>query len=185
MENTEFRLNESKFFLERMKDSKEDKSLEFEYHLNAYISSSRSVIWIMNSEYSKVNGWKKWNEDKGVSEELKKLLDGIVKMRNRSLKQKPLKVTTYTTIGDDKNFCDINDVFKRFVGKKVAIEIETMKEKRNEFNFYEDANRVEVSGKLKSSTTVEEFKNKDIIDICIEYDAWLSIIVNECVSIFG
>lgn len=182
MENTEFRLNESKFFLERMKDSK-DKSPEFEYHLNAYISSSRSVIWIMNSEYSKVNGWKKWYEDKGVSEEQKKLLDGIVKMRNRSVKQKPLKVTTYITIGDDKNFCDINDVARRFVGKKVSIEI--MEEKRDGFNFYEDKNRVEVSGELKISTTVEEFKNKDIFDICIEYDAWLSIIVNECVSIFG
>ena len=53
-----------------MKDSK-DKSLEFEYYLNAYSSSSRSVIRIMNSEYSKVNGWKKWYEDKAVSEEQK------------------------------------------------------------------------------------------------------------------
>ena len=65
-------------------------------------------------------------------------------------------------IGDAKNFCDINDIAKRFVGEKVAIEI--MEEKRDGFNFYEDTKRVEVSGILKISTTVEKFKNKDIFD---------------------
>lgn len=182
MENTEFKLNESKFFLEKMKESKDEK-IEFEYYLNAYINSSRSVLWIMKSEYSKINGWKKWYEDKD-DEEQKNILDGIVKMRNRSIKQSPLKVTTYYTIGDDKKFYDIKEAFRKFDGRKVDISIKPLEEKVEEFKMYEDNNKLEISGKFNISTTVEEFKYKDIIDICEEYDTWLSNIVNECINIF-
>ncbi|WP_050607249.1 hypothetical protein [Clostridium niameyense] len=186
MENTEFRLNESKFFLKRMKENKE-KSPEFEYYLNAYVSSARSVLWIMKSEYSKLKEWGKWYDNKGVSQEQKKLLDGIVKMRNRSLKQRPLKVRKYATIGDDKSFCDIDEVFKKFIGKRVNIKIEPIEDLKNlkGFNIYNDNNHTEVTGKLKISTTVEEFKNEDIINICEEYDVWLSNITSECINIFG
>ncbi|MCW6124219.1 hypothetical protein [Clostridium sporogenes] len=183
MENTEFRLNESKFFLEGMKENKE-KSPEFEYYLNAYISSARSVLWIMKNEYCKLKEWKKWYDDKDVNQEQKKLLEGIVKMRNRSLKQRPLKVKEYITIGDDKNFCDIGEVFKKFIGKRVNVEIKQIEDLKK-FNISEDRNYTEVIGKLRISTTVEEFKNKDIINICTEYDTWLSNIVNECINIFG
>jgi hypothetical protein len=97
VENTEFRLNESKFFLGKLKENKE-KTLEFEYYLDAYVSSARSVLWIMKSEYSKLNEWNKWYEEKDPNEEQKKLLKGIVDMRNRTLKQRPLKVKKYASI---------------------------------------------------------------------------------------
>lgn len=182
MQDTEFRLNESKFFLKTMKEN-EEKKPEFEYYLDAYISSARSVLWIMNSEYCKLKEWKKWYDEKGVNNEQKKLLDGIVKMRNRSLKQRPLKVRKYTTVGDGKNFCDIEEVMRKYLGKEITLEIKEI-EKPENYSFYEDENSTVVSGVLKISTTVEEFKDKDIIDICEEYDSWLTDVVSECIRKF-
>lgn len=186
MEDTKFRLNESKFFLERMKES-EEKSTEFEYYLNAYVSSARSILWIMKSEYSKLSEWKSWYDEKVVSDEQKKLLDGIVKMRNRSLKQKPLKVREYITIGDDKNYLDFNNLLRKYIGKKVSFKIEELDKfnEANGFTFNERDGETTVTGKLKISKTVEEFKDKDIINICEEYDTWLTSVVNECINTFS
>jgi hypothetical protein len=119
-----------------------------------------------------------------IVKEQKKLLKGIVDMRNRTLKQRPLKVKKYATVGDDKNFCDIYEVFDRYIGEKINLTIEAMDEDPG-FSVREDNDETQITGKLKISTTVEEFKNKDIIDICAEYDEWLSSIVNECIKLFG
>lgn len=183
MENTQFRLDESKFFLERMKENKE-KLPEFEYYLSAYTSSARSILWIMKSEYNKINEWEKWYDEKVVSDEQKKLLDGIVKMRNRSLKQRPLKLRQYITVGDDKNFCDFVEVMRKYNGKKVKIKIEH-KNSGGKFDLIEKEGETNVSGILRVMKTVEEFKNKDIIDVCEEYDVWLTGIVSECIEMFG
>ncbi|MDF2503067.1 hypothetical protein [Clostridium sp.] len=184
MENTEFRLNESKFLLEKMKESK-SKSPDFDYYLNAYISSSRSVIWIMKNEYSNINGWKKWYECKGLSKEQEILLKGIVEIRNSSIKQKPLKVGTYITINDNEESYDIKELLSDYNGKKMKFKFEIQEEELDHVNIIKDTNHFSISGKLKIASTVEKFKNKDIIDVCMEYDNWLTDIVYECTKIFG
>ena len=54
--NTKLKLKEALFFLQKM-ETHVDIEPDFDFYLNAFVSSSRSVKWIMNKEYSKVEGW--------------------------------------------------------------------------------------------------------------------------------
>jgi hypothetical protein len=59
MTGTKLKVNEAKFFLEKMKESFQ-KQPDFDYYLSAFISSSRSVLWVMRCEFSKIHGWEEW-----------------------------------------------------------------------------------------------------------------------------
>ncbi|RHR21780.1 hypothetical protein DWX43_23515 [Clostridium sp. AF19-22AC] len=118
MKNTESRLGEARFFFNKMKES-ENVFPEFNYYLNAFISSSRSVLWIMNAEYNKIEGWHKWYADKEPDELTKIMLKGIVDARNRSLKKEPLYANKYITLGDDQCYTDLMEILESLVGREL------------------------------------------------------------------
>ena len=55
---TEHKLEETHYFLDRLIDSYNTHPV-FDYYLSAFISSARSVGWILNAECAKVPEWKK------------------------------------------------------------------------------------------------------------------------------
>ena len=52
---TKHKLEEAKFFLEQLR-ANYGKLKKFDYFLSAFISSARSVTWVMRNEYSSVPG---------------------------------------------------------------------------------------------------------------------------------
>lgn len=88
------KLNEAEFFLNNLKKHK-NIFPEFDYYLNAFVSSARSILWIMKFEYGSNNKWRDWYNNKTTSESEDILLRGIKNMRNRSIKQAPLKTKKY------------------------------------------------------------------------------------------
>jgi len=56
MTDTQYKLNEASFFLERMKEANRDKN-GLRYNLSAFLSAFCSVPEIMNIEFQKISGF--------------------------------------------------------------------------------------------------------------------------------
>lgn len=188
LNETNNRLNEADFFLNKLKEHK-DVFPDFDYFLNAFISSARSVLWIMKNEYGSNEAWKKWYNNKPTSESEDILLKGITKMRNRSLKQAPLKIRKFPMISLGSETVDLYEELHKYIskhGKNKKYSL-TIKEKDNvetrEILVNEDI--LTINGKLNIYDTVEEFKESNIIDKCEEYLLWLKLLVEECTELFN
>lgn len=183
MERTNSKLNEAKFFLEMLQINNE-KYPEFDYYLNAYFVSARAVLWIMKAEYSKIEGWKQWYDNKTPEAKVQVMLKNIVQARNRSLKQNPLKTRKYITLElGDGEFVDIKEKMRKFSGKKVELEIQAVKNKKRVVE--ETDSTLHMVGKININNTIKEFKNNDILEICKNYINWLEEIVEECEKKIG
>jgi len=59
MSNAREKLREAKYFLDRMRETQQDRD-PFKYNLSAFLSAARSVRWVLEAEYGKSPGFKKW-----------------------------------------------------------------------------------------------------------------------------
>ncbi len=63
MSKSKLKYNEAKYFYEQMKSKfKEGKTEEFKYCINAFLSSARSVFFVMQKEFRKYKGFDEWYE---------------------------------------------------------------------------------------------------------------------------
>lgn len=189
MKNTEQKLNESNFFLDKLKQT-QGKHPEFDYYLNAYVSSARSVLWIMKSEYNSIPNWQEWYNNKETTPDEDKLLKGIVDMRNRSLKIEPLHTNEIPLICTSTNKIDLYSELHDFLGDgkhKVELNISTYDTKipKEEEGIKKTTTSITFSGKLSMVESVSEFRTFNIYDKCNEYFEWLKNIVDECIKNFG
>ncbi|MBU8908481.1 hypothetical protein [Desertibacillus haloalkaliphilus] len=181
------KLNEADFFLNKLKEHK-NIFPEFDYFLNAFVSSARAVLWIMNSEYDSNNNWRNWYENKSTSESEDILLRGITNMRNRSLKQAPLKTKKYSIIHSDSETVDVYSEMKIFLeknGKDKKYNLEIKEVDNIENQIVRNEKELTIHGILNIYDTVEEFKDSNVIDKCEEYFLWLKSLVEECTSLFN
>lgn len=89
MSKSKLEYNEAKYFYEQMKSKfKEGKTEEFKHCINAFLSSARSVTFVMQKEFRKYKEFDEWyelqKEKKFNDEKLKK----FVTLRNISLEGK-------------------------------------------------------------------------------------------------
>ena len=114
MTETEKKLNEAQFFLDALISSKKDPE-KFNFFLSAFLSSSRSVSWVMRNEFSKVQEWQDWWDSKEPSSREQTLLRLFSELRNRSQKSKSVKTGFEITFDFKfKNEEDLNLVQKYF-----------------------------------------------------------------------
>jgi len=91
MSKSREKFNEAKYFYEQMKSKfKERKTEEFKHCINAFLSSTRSVTFVLQKEFKKYKGFDEWYElqieKKFKDEKIKK----FVTLRNISLKEEPI-----------------------------------------------------------------------------------------------
>ena len=106
--NSRKRLDEAFFHLRKLKESQNSNIEEFEIYLNAFISSARSVTWILNTECSKSDILKLKYDSYKFEKSHDELLDLMTKLRNKSVKIEPIKVEaiTYKYVVDFKESKD-------------------------------------------------------------------------------
>ncbi len=179
MQDTRNKLNEARFFLEKM--SRNYRKSTFNYYLSAYISAARSVLWIMRSEYHDVEGWEGWYSAKEPNTNETLFLRKINDIRVRSEKVKPL--TTDGVIGFMLPEDIITDEVKAFLeknkGKKIEMMIDRSDPKVESAKLNED-NTLSVTGKLKAFRMIEDFPGEDVLDVCKRYCKLLESLVKEC-----
>lgn len=182
--NTMKKLDEAKFFLERMKAP--DNNRYFDYYLSAYISASRSVLWVMKAEFTHVQGWEKWYDSQTPTVEEKLLLKKINDIRVRTTKKKPLHTSERALLDIPKEHIteEVKEFMKAIGDKKVEVSIQESQDDKTGVRVGDE--QITFTGKISEMfRRLPEFRDEDIIKVCERYVAFLKRLVVECEKEFG
>ena len=94
------KLQEAEFFLQHMRDT-DSTSKEFDYFLNAFIGSCRSVQWVLSSQFNKNPELKLWLEQQSPTEDEQRILKSTNELRVRSTKIESVKTDKKATFAFD------------------------------------------------------------------------------------
>jgi hypothetical protein len=116
---TQLKLQEALFFLEKMEEFY-TVNPDFDYYFNAFISSGRSVTFVMQKEYSKIQGFEEWYENRVLNEKENTLLKKLsIDLRNTSIHLKSLTTTLeYIFLIPDHININEDNQYQIFVKKK-------------------------------------------------------------------
>jgi hypothetical protein len=181
-DRTSRKLEEAKFFLDQLAPNY-GKAKKFDYFLSAFITSARSVLWVMRNEYNDVEGWEEWYERRQPNEEEQALLRGTNEVRVRIEKIAPLNTLStiafagHITAGDQER---IRTAMKKTAGKRIPV--------RATGTLESSAVEMELDGEWVRFEAVEviprreldEFPGQNILDVCNRYFAAVSSVVREC-----
>lgn len=183
------RLKEALFFLTEM-DKSYMKSNNFFYYLSAFILHSRTVLWVMKKEYSKVDGFKEWYDSKEATKGEKELLKKLTKLRNDAEKKGIIGAHIRASLivseknikesGHFSNFEELSEYFEAHSGEEfVMLTKEELKELGGKKGL--------ISGKMEDMVIeFEDFPDMDIMVVCKIYFTFLmNIVLLECLPKFG
>jgi hypothetical protein len=122
MTNTQHKLNEASFFLGKLEQDYL-KHPDFDYYLSAFISSARSVLWIMRSEYHTIEGWEDWYISKKPDQDEELFLKRVNEIRVRSEKITALKTGSGMSVLIPKESLsqELKDAMKGTANKHVKV----------------------------------------------------------------
>lgn len=180
MTRTSAKLDEARFFLRHIDQSK-TRYPEFDYYLNAFLGSARSVLWVMRAEYQDVPGWKTWYDSKQLTTEDKTLFDALRDVRNRSVKRGTVEteISAIVDIPKARNDPNVNAAFfaTDTPGKVEFVPLDGSEATAQILR----ENRPIAYGVLKTVyRRVDEFPEEDVVSVCKKYLERLESLVNEC-----
>jgi hypothetical protein len=179
--NTELKLNEAKYFFNLLSKNIE-RNQEFDYLLNAFISSARSVTWIMKSEFVHLNGWKEWSASHDWAEEEQLLLSLMNTLRVESTKRASLRTAISFTVNIPADSLDSEKLKKieSMLGKHTRVEISETKPEETEGSVVVGQATVHDVKRIVKNIKSDE----DIMELCRKYLSILDILVRDCIAIF-
>lgn len=182
-DRTRHKLSEAKFFLEQL-EANYGKLKKFDYFLSAFISSARSVTWVMRKEYSKVVGWERWHNSRELSNEEAALLKGTNLVRVKTEKLSPLKTDSLFSVQgikvENSDLERLQRAMAKGKGQKVPV---SLSGSAGNFRL-----GLEIAGERFSFPATEvladrrlqEFPEENILKVCQRYYQTLASIVDEC-----
>jgi hypothetical protein len=195
MNRTRGKLEEARFFLGELERTYYEHVEELErlasgnhkppvcqYYLSAFISSARSVMWVMRSEYQAAESWEEWYQSKKPNSDDKELLGTINAVRVRSEKQAPLNLgynIAFNDVSMASDKTELDESKPTWRRKQYHLKVHRVIEDGEEV---EEMDRViEFKGEISSFFwAIEEFPNKDILAVCKKYFTLLEDMVGEC-----
>lgn len=187
---TRHKIEEARFFLGKMRNIQDeaarriDQELplisEFIYYLSAFISSARSVPWVMRHEYCDVPGWERWYESEEQLKEEQELLAVFRIMRNVNEKRGDLSTMTAiypTIILQQVSDSDIESQNLDHCGKpRYCITIGSEGDP-------DGCTRIDAYAAFELHSPV--FGNHDVVATCDRYFRILDLLVRKCERQFG
>jgi hypothetical protein len=89
MTETQRKLREAQYFLHTTSQLFNNQSLEFEFHLNAFVNAARNVTFVLQNEYSRAPGFKEWWAGHQIQQD--EAAKKFVNLRNVSLKERSVR----------------------------------------------------------------------------------------------
>lgn len=177
---TRHKLAEAQFFLDQLKLN-HGKLKKFDYFLSAFISSARSVFWVMKSEYKHVSGWEAWHKITHPTQEEDALLKGTNAIRIRTEKHGSLKTAPTFAIQvrkeDEERF---RESLSKSKGRKVSLKLSgTNKDCVVEMNI-DGEQIVFPATEVRMDRKLDEFPDRSILEVCQRYYDTIARIVDEC-----
>lgn len=193
MGSTKGKLLESKFFLDRLEESYLLHP-DFGYFLSAFISSARSVFWVMRHEYGQVPGWQEWYSSLDLSNEHRVFLRKINKIRIRTTKKEPLmsnlRLSLHIPRGEMTG--DLEAKLRGLQGETFRMTLRPAPEATTDQPMSRLNDDDEMSGSIQFRARFEEmfrfvgdFPDENILDVCKNYYDIIEKIVSECEGRFA
>lgn len=176
MTNTKEKLLEAKYFLERMTEKQSDRDA-FKYNLSAFLAAARSVTLIMQKEFDKAPGFKKWYSEKQAkmqSDEVMKLLND---KRVMTIHQQPVRPHAHVNVGISEHVVISESISIVITHANGTIE-------RRESKPTPPPPPAETEATTEWRWYFDELPGKDIITLCQEQIVKLETLVTECESRF-
>ncbi|OGW42810.1 MAG: hypothetical protein A2Y66_06075 [Nitrospirae bacterium RBG_13_41_22] len=176
MHNTFKRFQEAQFFFDKLRENKE-KQPDFDYYLNAFISSARTTFWIMKAEFGDIKKWQEWYDLKKFEPEQEAFIEKITDLRNRAVKKAPLETKMKVKINKMPESLDefMKLGFDWLIEKKKDVKLS-----------YEAEQQSGSPYKIKGIYFEHDiFPGEDILKICENYLKMLQEKVFECIDLFG
>ena len=176
MSFTRSKVEEARFFLGHMEKAR-TKLPDFDYFLNAFIGSARSVLWVMRAEYQEITGWKQWYDGKQLSPKEKAFFASINEVRTRSVKLGTLAadlvaIVDIPSTGNPAAFLPTN-----VPGRVELIPLDGSERTKGILK----ARPAVAFGTLKAThLKIDEFPDEDIASVCRRYLQRLESLVDEC-----
>lgn len=185
MTRTEEKLQEAKFFLEKLQ-ANYYTSPDFDYYLNAFINTARSILWIMRSEYVEIPGWEEWFSSREPTDEEKDFLKKVNESRVQSTKVSSLRTKTMVRFEIPPDFVtdDLKQLFQKIEDKEIEVNspltlrrIESFEGKATKF---EGGVLNTVLINPEPFREMQSFPGEDALATCAHYYELLKELVNEC-----
>jgi hypothetical protein len=186
MEKTREKLEEARFFLSHLELNYQELPI-FRHYLNAFISSARSVLWIMRAEYCRVSGWEDWFKSQQPTPEEQELMTQTTEARNRTEKQSPLKpVYQLEAIVDAEQLSkSVEELKSEMIGKEFRLDIRGLSDDMTQEVLIIGEENEFIGEVERYFVKLDEFKNEDVLDVCRAYLLFLERAVDECERTFG
>ena len=178
MNNTEDKLSEAKYFLERMKEHVMDREA-FRYNLSAFLAAFRSVTFIMQKEYNEISGFSEWYNKKQIEMKKDEKMKLLQEKRNITIHQKPIHPRAHVNVNATLSIGLVPEI-------NVTISHANGTEER-----YSSTEEERPQTPVKSNVNVkwrwyfDEFPDVDVITICEECLKKMKDIVSECKKKFS
>jgi hypothetical protein len=181
---TQTKLDEAIFFLGQI-ESNSFNSPHLGYYLSAFISSSRSVLWVMRHEFCQVDGWLEWYESKIPSPEMTRFLQSLNDLRTRAVKKETPSVQYMIDFrippGGLTN--EKAEWLRSSAGQSLIVTVYTEDEPSPSIS---TEHGISFDARVDSAfPSVSEFSGDDILKIGRQYVTWLSTLADECEAKFG
>lgn len=181
MNRTRKKLDEAAFFLMRL-EAITGTYPESDYYLSAFITSARSVTWVMRHEYAHVCGWTCWYESTKPSTTDAEFLSKMNEIRIRAEKKFPLETqfSIFADLGPEQH----EAVSKFTHGKKVRMKVLEFKElpddaKPEPFHSLQFG-ALEIKTTARAVRTISDFPHMDLLTVCRHYQRLLADLVQRC-----
>jgi hypothetical protein len=185
MAATQEKLLEAKFFLDKLRASIWVQP-DFDYYLNAFLGSARSVLWIMRAEYSDTPGWEEWYKSKELNALDVAFLRDINELRIESTKRSSVRTKPMVQFEIPEHFVtgEVKDFFQRAAGKNGKGTIGEIGPLTNVLITIEGKSANLVVSSIKPYRGISSLVGEDALETCVRYYGMMEEIVSECRKYF-
>ena len=182
MSKSREKLNEAKYFYEQMESNyKEGKTEEFKHCINAFLSSARSVTFVIQKEFKKYKGFDEWYELQKEKKFNDERLIKFVTLRNISLKEEPINPRYIFGVMFEKGIkLNPKDEFIIETDVSSYVSHHYKPSKSTKSNVIEENIRNLKKADIFYSCMFAEIPEVNLFDICEFYLSVLSDLVSEC-----
>jgi hypothetical protein len=184
MSRTRRKFMEATFFLRKLEESVTEHP-DFDYFFSAFVSSARSVTWVMKAEYKECPGWLRWYETKKPDESEHLLLSQMNALRVRSEKFEPLETRVAVVVDFPPSAVtpELRDLLNMSIGRPVQTWLYAVPD-GDPADTPEGANVLigDIQGIVRH---IPELNDQDVLLACKDYATTLELLVLEAEIIAG
>ena len=185
MNNTQEKMVEAKYFLERMIEFQTAR-IPFKHNLSAFLSAFRSVTFFMQKEYSGDESFKLWYSTKQKEFDTNEKMDLLNKKRVMTFHHVPLDIHSDIHVSVHEKAFASDESFAQLFHADGTI-------KKEEHIIINEEPAIIEQVDSQSETIIDnkclwyfnDYPNSDVITVCEEGTIYLTAIVLECITTFS